>query len=118
MLHADLHGFNLVWDPPTGQLRLVADWETAAEGDPAYDFRALPAWTAAATVEFFVELAAAYAPSHGQPIDNDRVMAWHLRTALGDALWRTEAGVALPGGGTASTWVDDVAYRLRALGCG
>lgn len=116
-LHADLHGFNLVWEPPTGHLSLVADWETAAAGDPAYDFRALPAWTAA-SVDFFVELAAAYVQSHGQPVDNDRVMAWHVRTALGDALWRTEAGVALPGGGTASTWVDDVAHRMRSLGCG
>ena len=30
-------------------------------------------------------------------------MAWHVLTSLGDAMWRTEAGVALPGGGTATT---------------
>ena len=25
----------------------------------------------------------------------DRVIGWHIRTVLGDALWRTEAGIAL-----------------------
>ena len=43
-------------------------------------------------------------------LDLDRVMAWHVLTVLGDALWRTEAGVELPGpGGSAETWVDDLA---------
>jgi hypothetical protein len=28
-------------------------------------------------------------------LSTDRVMAWHLRTALGDALWRSEAGIPL-----------------------
>ena len=43
-------------------------------------------------------------------------MAWHIRTVLGDALWRTEAGVPLPGkGGTAGTWVDELDDRMRAV---
>jgi hypothetical protein len=42
-------------------------------------------------------------------------MAWNVLTTLGDALWRTEAGVALPGDGTATTWVDDLASRMDAL---
>ncbi|MDQ1378413.1 MAG: hypothetical protein QOE15_2586 [Acidimicrobiaceae bacterium] len=37
----------------------------------------------------------------------ERLMAWHILTALGDALWRTEAGVALLGGGTATTLLID-----------
>ena len=45
-------------------------------------------------------------------------MAWHVLTVLGDALWRTEARVALPGGGDASTYVDDLSSRLDALGLG
>ena len=40
-------------------------------------------------------------------------MAWHVRTTLGDAMWRTEAGLPLllqrPGGGTPS----DYAYELK-----
>ena len=42
--------------------------------------------------------------------------AWHLRTALGDALWRSEAGVHLPDHRTPTEWVDDLAARFRALG--
>ncbi len=45
-------------------------------------------------------------------------MAWHVLTALGDALWRTEAGVALPGGGTAATYVDELSIRLSSLELG
>ena len=48
----------------------------------------------------------------------DRVMAWNVLTVLGDALWRTEAGVALPGGGNAASWVDDLDKRLKALRLG
>ncbi len=43
-------------------------------------------------------------------------MSWHVLTALGDALWRTEAGVDLPGGGDARSFVDEVQGRLEALG--
>lgn len=42
-------------------------------------------------------------------------MAWHVLTALGDALWRTEAGVDLPGGGTATTYVDALKVLLAKL---
>ena len=43
-------------------------------------------------------------------------MAWHILTVLGDALWRTDAGIALPGGGgTPSSWVDELDTRLRSI---
>ncbi len=45
-------------------------------------------------------------------------MAWNVLTVLGDALWRTEAGVSLPGGGDAASWVDDLAVRLSLVGVG
>lgn len=32
----------------------------------------------------------------GRRLSADRMMAWHLRNALGDALWRSEAGIPLP----------------------
>lgn len=50
-------------------------------------------------------------------LDLDRVMAWHILTSLGDALWRAEAGVAMPAGGaTPDDWFDLVENRLDRLG--
>jgi hypothetical protein len=43
-------------------------------------------------------------------------MAWHLRAALGDALWRSEAGIPLADHGTPPGWVDDLAARFTLLG--
>jgi aminoglycoside phosphotransferase (APT) family kinase protein len=114
LLHGDLHGYNLVWDPTSGALRLVADFETAGVGDPAFDFRYLPGQ--ADTVDFFLEVRRRYQQVAGRALDLQRVMAWHIRTVLGDALWRTEAGVPLPGsGGTASSWVDELESRMRSV---
>ena len=43
-------------------------------------------------------------------------MALHLLNYLGDALWRTEAGIGLPGpGDTPSAYVDEADARLTAL---
>jgi aminoglycoside phosphotransferase (APT) family kinase protein len=113
-LHGDLHGYNLVLDPPTGRLQLVADFESAGVGDRAFDFRYLPGQ--ADTVDLFLEVVRRYEHLASEGLDLERVMAWHIRTVLGDALWRTEANVALPGsGGTASSWVDELAIRLRAV---
>jgi hypothetical protein len=52
----------------------------------------------------------------GAKLDADRIMAWHLRTVLGDALWRAEAGIPLPGKRTPVQWVDDLTARFAALG--
>jgi aminoglycoside phosphotransferase (APT) family kinase protein len=107
LLHGDLHGHNLVLDPVGGALRLVADFETAGTGDPAFDFRYLPGQ--AKTVDLFLEIRRDYERLSGRGLDIDRVMAWHITTVLGDALWRTEARVTLPGnGGTASSWVREL----------
>jgi hypothetical protein len=43
-------------------------------------------------------------------------MAWHLRTALGDVLWRSEAGIPLADGRTPAEWVDDLSTRFGAVG--
>lgn len=45
-------------------------------------------------------------------------MAWHRRTALGDALWRSEAGIHLPDHRTTVEWVEDLQRRLTAMGAG
>jgi aminoglycoside phosphotransferase (APT) family kinase protein len=114
MLHGDLHGYNIVWDPPSGAVRLVADFESAGAGDPAFDFRYLPGQ--ADTVDLFREIARRYEQLNGRTLNLQRVMAWHIRTVLGDALWRSEANVPLPGsGGTASSWVDELEIRVRAV---
>ena len=43
-------------------------------------------------------------------------MGWHLRTALGDALWRSEAGIPLTDHRTPPERVDDLAARFTMLG--
>jgi aminoglycoside phosphotransferase (APT) family kinase protein len=114
MLHGDLHGYNIGWDPPSGALQLVADFESSGAGDPAFDFRYLPAQ--ADSPDLFREVARRYEEINGGTLNLQRVMAWHIRTVLGDALWRTEADVPLPGrGGTASSWVDELQIRMRAV---
>jgi hypothetical protein len=83
-------------------------------GDPAFDFRYLPGQ--AKTVDLFLEIRRHYERLSGRGLDIDRVMAWHITTVLGDALWRTEAGVAMPGnGGTASSWVEELDSRMRSV---
>jgi len=52
----------------------------------------------------------------GRKLSLERVMAWHMRTALGDVVWRTEAGIPLADHRTPPDWIDDLAARFRALG--
>jgi aminoglycoside phosphotransferase (APT) family kinase protein len=113
-VHGDFHGHNQVWDAEQHVLRAVLDFEESGVTDAAYDFRYLA--SQGPEVDLLVATAAAYAESSGVPIDLARVMAWNVRTVLGDALWRSEAGVALPDGGTPSEWVDDLHARLSSLG--
>lgn len=114
LVQGDLHGHNLVWEPNTGALRLVVDFENAGPADPAFDFRYLPGH--ARTIDVFVEVHRHYEHRRGRTLDINRVMAWHVLTVLGDALWRADAGIALPGGGgTPSSWVDELDTRLRSI---
>ena len=43
-------------------------------------------------------------------------MAWHLRTALGHALWRSDAGIPLTDHHTPPERVDDLAARFTMRG--
>jgi hypothetical protein len=52
----------------------------------------------------------------GRQLSTDRIMAWHVRFALGDALWRSEAGIPLADHRTPPEWVDDLAARFSMLG--
>lgn len=113
LAHGDLHGYNQVWSRRPWKLQLVADFEAAGPADPEYDFRYFPSQDRSG--EFSKAIRERYMSLTRRTVDMDRVMAWHVRTALGDALWRSEAGIALPGGGTPSTYVDDLELKLGAL---
>jgi hypothetical protein len=51
----------------------------------------------------------------GRALSVERIMAWHVRHALDDVLWRSEAGIALADHRSPSAWVDDIAACLREL---
>lgn len=111
-VHGDLHGSNQLWD--RSSLAAVVDFEESGVCDPHFDFRYLPG--VARSLDVLLATMHVYTQLSGRPLAIDRVMAWNVLTALGDALWRTEAGVALPGGGNAASYVDDLGDRLHALG--
>lgn len=112
LVHADLHGGNQVWDGE--HLRAVVDFETAGLAEPEYDLRCFPG--TGPGVELLTATLRHYQQINGRQLAVDRVMAWHLRTTLGDALWRSEAGVPLPDHRTPPAWVDDLTERFTALG--
>ena len=114
LVHGDLHGHNQVWDPGEWVLRAVVDFETAGPADHNFDFRYLPGQ--ARELDLYLRVVDSYERHTRRRVDHSRVMAWHTRTVLGDALWRTEAGVPLPGGGTKESWIDELALRMAALG--
>jgi len=47
-------------------------------------------------VELLTAVMGYYQQFTGRQLSAGRVMAWHLRNALGDALWSSEAGILLP----------------------
>lgn len=112
LVHGDLHGDNQVWDG--GGLRLVVDFETVGTAEPEYDLRALPG--TGPGVELVTATMRHYQRITGRPLSADRMMAWHLRSALSDALWRSEAGIPLPDHRTPPEWVEDLSERFAALG--
>jgi aminoglycoside phosphotransferase (APT) family kinase protein len=113
LVHGDFHGDNHLWDQERLRLRLVIDLESVGTGEPEFDLRCLPGDCG---IELFSATVAHYQKLTGMKLDVDRIMAWHLRTVLGDALWRAEAGIPLPDKRTPLQWVDDLTARFAALG--
>ena len=113
LVHGDLHGYNQVWDRASASLLAVVDFEGSSIADPHFDLRYLPSNSHGP--QLLLAVVAAYEQLSGRRLSIERVMAWHVLTALGDAMWRTETGVALPGGGTAATYVDRLSLELAAL---
>ena len=112
-VHGDLHGYNQVWDLDKNILRVVVDFEHGGAHEPEFDFRYLP--SQGAGMDLLRATVAKYETLSGRTLNLSRVMASHIRTMLGDVLWRSRAGVALPDGGTPETWVDELGHRLDAL---
>lgn len=114
LIHGDLHGDNQVWDHD--KLRLVVDLETAGAAEPEYDLRTFPGPGMGPGVDLLTSVMHHYQQITGRQLSAERVIAWHLRTALGDALWRSEAGIPLADHRTPPEWVDDLAVRFSLLG--
>ncbi|MDA8068855.1 MAG: phosphotransferase [Actinomycetota bacterium] len=114
-VHGDFHPYNQLWDIAQIQLLAVTDFESSGVAEPEYDFRVLPVYGPGidlllATVDQYVALT-------GRALNVERILALFVRTYLGDALWRTEAGIGLPEpGATPSEYVDELAERFALLG--
>lgn len=114
LVHGDLHGHNQIWSDGLGQLRAILDWASAAHGEPEFDFRYLP--DQAPDPDLAARAVAQYRRAGGRPLDLRRILAWHILTLLGDALWRSEAATPLPDGRNPVEWVDDLERRLDVMG--
>jgi aminoglycoside phosphotransferase (APT) family kinase protein len=111
ILHGDLHGYNLL--VRDGRLRCVLDYDAISVGDHHYDLRYLPGL--GSSIDFLVAVAEEYERLTGRAVEPAPLLAWHIRTVLGDALWRSEAGVPLPDGGTVHDWIEALQLRIARL---
>ena len=114
LVHGDLHGDNQVW--AHDELRLVVDFATVGAAEPEYELRAFPGPGMGPGLELLTAVMHHYQQVTGRQLSADRIMAWNLRQALGDALWHSEAGIPLNDHRTPPQWVDDLAARFSALG--
>jgi hypothetical protein len=96
----------------------VVDFETIGAAEPEYDLRTFPGPGMGPGVQLLTATMRHYERLSGRTLSLERVMAWHVRTALGDVVWRTEAGIPLADHRTPPAWIDDLAARFRALGMG
>jgi len=92
----------------------MLDFETAAAAEPEYDLMSLPA--TGPGLELLTATIRHYEQISGRRLETDRVMAWYLRSALGDALCRSEAGIHLPDHRSPAERVDDISTGFAALG--
>jgi aminoglycoside phosphotransferase (APT) family kinase protein len=114
LVHGDFHGDNQVWDGD--ELRVVLDFENVGIAEPEYELRAFPGPGMGPGVELLTAIMHQYQQVTGRQLSPARVMAWHLRQALYDVVWRSEAGLPLNDRRTAPQWVEDLAARFTALG--
>jgi aminoglycoside phosphotransferase (APT) family kinase protein len=113
LVHGDLHGDNQVWNHD--ELRLVMDFATVGAAEPEYELRSFPGPGMGPGLDLLTAVMRHYRRATGRQLSADRVMAWHLRQALYDALWHSEAGIPLNDHRTPPQWVEDLAARFSAL---
>jgi Phosphotransferase enzyme family len=114
LVHGDLHGDNQVWDG--GELKAVLDFANVGAGEPEYELRAFPGPGMGPGLELVSAVTRHYERMTGRELSTERIMAWHIRQALGDVLWRSEAGLPLPDHRAPGDWVADIAARFCSLG--
>ena len=98
--------------------RIVGRGRLVGAAEPEYDLRTFPGPAMGPGVELLTALMRHYQQITRRQLSTTRVMAWHLRTALGDVLWRSEAAIPLADHRTPPEWVDDMAARFGMLGIG
>lgn len=114
-VHGDFHPYNQLWDLDEPRLLAVMDFENSGLAEPEFDFRVLPVFGPG--VDLLVSTMKRYEELSARKLSLPRIMSLHLLNYLGDALWRTEAGIDLPEpGATPSGYVEEAAGRLAALG--
>lgn len=114
-VHGDLHPYNQLWDLDEPRLLAVVDFESSGLAEPEFDFRVLPAF--GPRIDLLMSTVKHYESLSARKLSLPRIMALHLLNYLGDALWRTEAGISLPEpGDSPSAYVVEAADRLAALG--
>ncbi len=100
-----MHGDKQVWYG--GELMAVLDFENAGAGDPEYDLRAFPGPGMGPGIELLSAVTRHCEQIAGRGLSVERIMAWHLHQALGDVLWRSEAGIPTPDDRAPGEWVAD-----------
>jgi aminoglycoside phosphotransferase (APT) family kinase protein len=114
-VHGDLHPYNQLWDLDEPRLLAVVDFESSGLAEPEFDLRVLPVYGPG--VDLLVSTVKRYEVLSTRKLSLPRTMAFYLLNYLGDALWRTEAGISLPEpGDSPSAYVEEAAGRLAALG--
>lgn len=113
LVHGDLHGDNQVWS--AGELQVVLDFENVGLAEPEYELRGFPGPGMGPGVELLTATMRHYERLTGRALSAERIMAWHVRQALGEVLWRSEASLPLPDYRSPGVWVDDIAARFREL---
>ena len=73
----------------------MVDFESAGAAEPEYGLRAFPGPGMGPGVELLTAIMRHYQQATGRQLSPARVMARHLRQALGDILWHSEAGLPL-----------------------
>jgi hypothetical protein len=81
ILHGDLHGYNLL--VRDGRLRCVLDYDAISFGDHHYDLRYLPGL--GSSIGFLIAVVDEYERLTGRAVEPAPLLAWHIRTVLGDA---------------------------------